>query len=106
MITNPAESLCYLDYNKSENQSQQANKNSVDTTSQKDRHGRSYLMAEGIRAKGKFESIMNFYLDALADKLGEYGSATKVTSVDQEQGRQILRNNVRACLSKSGNRKP
>jgi len=38
--------------------------------------------------------------------LGEYGSATKVTSVDQEQGRQILGNNVRACLSTSGNRVP
>lgn len=35
--------------------------------------------------------------------LGEHGSATKVTSVDQEQGRQIVRNNVRACLSTSGN---
>lgn len=35
--------------------------------------------------------------------LGDFGSATKVTSVDQEQGRQILRNNVRVCLSTSGN---
>ncbi len=38
--------------------------------------------------------------------LGEYGSTTNVTSVDREQGRQILRNNVRACLSTPGNRIP
>ena len=37
-------------------------------------------------------------------RLGEHGSATKVTSVGQEQGRQIVRKNVRACLSTSGNR--
>jgi len=38
--------------------------------------------------------------------LGEYGSTTNVTSVDREQGRKILRNNVRACLSTPGNRIP
>ena len=37
-------------------------------------------------------------------RLGEHGSATKVTGVDQEQGRQIVRKNVRACLPTSGNR--
>ena len=37
---------------------------------------------------------------------GEHGSTTKVTSVDQEQGRQILQNSVRRCLSARGNRVP
>ena len=37
-------------------------------------------------------------------RLGGHGSATKVASFDQEQGRQIVRNNIRACLPTSGNR--
>ena len=36
--------------------------------------------------------------------LKEHGSATKVMSVDQEQGRQILKNSVRTGLAASGNR--
>ena len=38
--------------------------------------------------------------------LGEHGSTTKVMSVDREQGRQILQNSVRRCLSTQGDQVP
>ena len=38
--------------------------------------------------------------------LEEHGSTTKVMSVNREQGRQILQNSVRRCLSTQGNRVP
>lgn len=52
-----------------EKQSQEANENSVDDTSQKEGHGKLDLEPEKIRAMGKLEPIMYFRLGALADEI-------------------------------------